>query len=85
MATINPKWLEYNRSMNEGGEGYNPHQKYISTPSVAPARPGAARMIAGKARTHADAVKFAKNCLSGAQSDSFMGQVKAAFPEHYTE
>lgn len=77
---INPKWLEYNRLMNEGGEGYNPHPKYIAQV----ARPaGAARMISGKFRTHADAVKFAKNCLSGTQRDSFMAEIKAVFPDHY--
>lgn len=74
---INPKWAEYNRVMNEGGEGYNPHPKFIA----AAARPAVAatRMIRGKARTHADAVKFARNCLSGAQYDAFMAEVNAAF------
>jgi len=27
--TINPAWLAYNNLYNEGGEGYNPHNKYI--------------------------------------------------------
>ncbi len=81
---LNAKWVEYNRSMNEGGEGYNPHPKFIAAPvaAAAPRQAGATRMIGGKARTYADAVKFAKNCLSGAQRDAFMAQVKAAFPEH---
>ena len=83
MATINPKWLEYNRLMNEGGEGYNPHQKFIS-PRVS-TTVGVRKMIAGKARTYDEAVKFARNCLSGAQKESFMAEVKAAFPEHYGE
>lgn len=79
MSKLNPAWVEYNNSMNEGGEGYNPHPKFICSPATRAAGP--ARMIAGKARTHADAIKFAKNCLSGAQRESFLAEVKAAFPE----
>lgn len=26
---INPEWLAYNNGMNEGGEGFNPHAKWI--------------------------------------------------------
>lgn len=78
MATINPKWSEYNRAMNEGGEGYNPYPKFIAAP-VAVA-PSARKMIVGKARTYDEAVKFARNCLSGAQKDSFLAAVAAAFP-----
>ena len=63
----------------EGGEGYNPHQKFISSPVYTPA--GARKMIAGKARSYEEAVKFARNCLSGAQKDSFMAAVAAVFPE----
>ena len=29
MATINPTWKAYNDFHNEGGEGYNPHEKFI--------------------------------------------------------
>ncbi len=29
MSTINPLWTAYNNLVNEGGEGYNPHPKYI--------------------------------------------------------
>lgn len=87
MATINPKWAEYNRVMNEGGEGYNPHSKYIaaaiSAPIAAkqPASNGSRKMIMGKARTREEAIKFAKNCLSGAQKDAFLAQVAAAWPD----
>ena len=28
---INPTWTAYNNNMNEGGEGYNPHSKFITT------------------------------------------------------
>ena len=28
-AAINPDWIRYNNLVNEGGEGYNPHRKYI--------------------------------------------------------
>lgn len=31
MQTINPLWTAYNNLQNEGGEGYNPHDKYITT------------------------------------------------------
>lgn len=30
MYKINPEWKKYNDLQNEGGEGYNPHKKYIS-------------------------------------------------------
>jgi hypothetical protein len=26
---LNPKWTAYQNAVNEGGEGYNPHAKYI--------------------------------------------------------
>lgn len=31
MNTINPLWAAYNKLHNEGGEGYNPHDKYVAT------------------------------------------------------
>jgi hypothetical protein len=74
---INAKWIEYNRVMNEGGEGFNPHPKFIAAPARSAAAP--ARMIAGKLRTQADALKFAKNCLHGAQKESFLAEVAAKF------
>lgn len=81
MATINPKWAEYNRSMNEGGEGYNPHPKFLAAPVAAasPRAPGSARMIAGKMRTEAEALRFAKIALSGEQKRAFLAEVSAAF------
>lgn len=30
-SKINPEWTKYNEMFNEGGEGYNPHSKYIGT------------------------------------------------------
>lgn len=33
---INPLWSAYNNLQNEGGEGYNPHQKYLSSGSGEP-------------------------------------------------
>ena len=30
MSNLNPQWIEYNRINNEGGEGYNPHPKYLT-------------------------------------------------------
>ncbi len=41
MSKINPAWKAYNDVMNEGGEGFNPHAKYISAPVAAVARPAA--------------------------------------------
>jgi len=33
---INPAWISYNNLHNEGGEGFNPHPKYlVSTPAKA--------------------------------------------------
>ena len=31
METINPEWTAYNNAHNEGSEGYNPHDQYITT------------------------------------------------------
>ena len=77
---INPKWAEYNRSMNEGGEGYNPHPKFLAaTPAAVVRTSGAARMIAGKMRTEAEALRFAKIALSGEQKRAFLAEVTAAF------
>ena len=78
---VNPKWIEYNNTYNEGGEGYNPHKKYIA--SQTQPRQQASRMICGMMRTHAEAVKFANGCLSGAQKEGFIKSVKSVFPEFY--
>jgi hypothetical protein len=40
---------------------------------------GAARMIAGKMRTEAEALRFAKIALSGEQKRAFLAEVTAAF------
>lgn len=42
-----------------------------------------ARMIQGKRRTHAEATKFAKAALCGAEKENFLAKVRAAFPELY--
>lgn len=34
--TINPEWKKYNDLMNEGGEGYNPHKKWVYAASESP-------------------------------------------------
>ena len=31
MNTINPLWTAYNTLQNEGGEGFNPHSKFIDS------------------------------------------------------
>lgn len=31
MTKINPLWTAYNNLQNDGGEGYNPHSKFIET------------------------------------------------------
>lgn len=28
---VNPEWSAYNNLINEGGGGYNPHEKYLTT------------------------------------------------------
>ena len=35
--TLNPAWKRHNDYYNEGGEGYNPHSKWIAAPVAAPA------------------------------------------------
>lgn len=30
MSKLNPMWIAYNNLHNEGGEGYNPHEQYIT-------------------------------------------------------
>lgn len=77
---INPKWTAHNDLYNEGQEGYNPHMKHIAAVAVADS---GARMIAGKRRTHDEAIRFAKNCLSGAARDAFVAQIHGAYPERY--
>jgi phage-related protein (TIGR01555 family) len=54
-----------------------------TTPAQKAAAQTQARMIAGKRRTHADAVKFAKAALSGSGKENFLNSVKKAFPELY--
>lgn len=77
MLKTNPAWKAYNDLQNEGGEGYNPHPKFIATALVRPI--GSSKMIQGKMRTQADAIKFANNCLSGAQRDTFLAEVNTVF------
>lgn len=36
MTKINPLWTAYNNLHNEGGEGYNPHEKFIGADSGEP-------------------------------------------------
>lgn len=31
---INPEWSKHNAIYNEGGEGYNPHSKWIAKPAT---------------------------------------------------
>lgn len=47
MQTINPAWKQFNDLVNEGGEGYNPHPKFI-TRAVAPVVAPAAKAVANK-------------------------------------
>lgn len=35
-VTINPKWMAWQQGVNEGGEGYNPHQKWAPKTQAAP-------------------------------------------------
>ncbi len=36
MNTINPEWIAYNNINNEGGEGFNPHSKYVEAENGEP-------------------------------------------------
>ena len=45
MQILNPKWKAHNDFYNEGGEGYNPHPKYINRD--APAKPQSEKMVKG--------------------------------------
>lgn len=47
MQTINPAWKQFNDLHNEGGEGYNPHPKYIAR-AAAPVVAPAAKAVANK-------------------------------------
>lgn len=41
--TLNPAWIKHNALYNEGGEGYNPHPKYVMRQ---PAKPSvSSRMV----------------------------------------
>lgn len=75
---LNPAWKRHNDLYNEGGEGFNPHPKYIAAAAVTTTS-APARMIAGKLRTQADALKFARACLSGDQRKAFEAEVARAF------
>jgi hypothetical protein len=78
MKQINPAWQEYNDTYNEGGEGYNPHPKYIANTQVTG---DLRRMVRGKMRTQAEARKFAANCLSGEQRNAFLAEISRVFGE----
>jgi hypothetical protein len=78
MLVLNKKWVQHNNLYNEGAEGFNPHQKYVPA-TEASVVSGARKMIVGKMRTKEEALKFAKNCLSGDQKTAFLAQVAAAF------
>lgn len=62
MNKINPAWIAYKRDMLEGGEGYNPHPKYISVstakPIAAASRP-APRMLRDERGNYIPADKLA--------------------------
>ena len=47
LTKINPAWIAYNDLQNEGGEGYNPHPKYIaaSTPVATARKSVSVRML----------------------------------------
>jgi hypothetical protein len=39
MQKLNPEWTSHNNLHNEGGEGYNPHPKYITVANTAATAP----------------------------------------------
>lgn len=82
---INPAWKAHNDLYNEGGEGFNPHPKYL--PAAAPAQAAAQaepkRMIRGQPWTHESALRFAGNNVPGFDREAWLADVRKAFPEHY--
>ncbi len=74
---INPLWTAHNNTYNEGGEGFNPHPKYIAAPVVS-AAPRKYIRAAGRAYTHAEALKAAKN-MAKFQRDPFLAEVAKVF------
>lgn len=45
MQKLNPEWTRYNNLQNEGGEGYNPHPKYIAVAASVAASPVSAGKV----------------------------------------
>ena len=64
MTTINPAWTQYNELVNEGGEGYNPHPKFIARQAAPVTKPtvavAAARMLKGERGNYISAAKLAE-------------------------
>lgn len=63
MNTINPAWKQFNDLVNEGGEGYNPHPKFIArqvAPVAAKAPAAAARLVKDERGNLVPAAKMAE-------------------------
>ena len=67
MQKINPQWTVYNNIHNEGGEGYNPHPKHIST--------GGGEPLWSKLQDRADRLQRIQNGTS--PSDSRYAELEA--------
>lgn len=64
MQVLNPAWKQYQDVVNEGGEGFNPHPKYItrqSVPAVAkPVATASSRMVKDERGNTVPAAKMAE-------------------------
>jgi len=61
---LNPAWKRFNDLHNEGGEGYNPHPKFIAAQSAAAAPKtgagAASRIVKDERGNHISAAKLAE-------------------------
>ena len=80
MTTLNPAWVAYNNANNEGGEGFNPHAKFLTATGSLGA-PSGERMIPmlGHKAEYAHAMDYARLCLSGDKNTAFIAQVNSVF------
>jgi hypothetical protein len=63
MNAINPAWKQFNDLYNEGGEGYNPHPKFIdrqAAPVVAKHSAATARLVKDERGNIVPAAKMAE-------------------------
>lgn len=85
MNTINPAWKQFNELFNEGGEGYNPHPKFIArsaAPATAKAPAVAARLVKDERGNTVPAAKMAERL---ARDESRMTKITDASARAITQ